>query len=166
MTLVDWLIAAFVVLMASIGWRQGFVAGALALAGFVAGALVGSRVAPLLLSGGSESPYAPVVALAGGAIGGSILAGVLEGAGFVMRRRLRIPLLATLDGFLGAVLSAAIGLGLAWAAGAVALQTPGARELRRDIQRSAILRSLNGALPPSGVLNALARFDPFPHVDG
>src|SRR3712207_9135848 len=53
-------------------------------------------------------------------------------------------------------------LGLAWLFGAVALHTPGARELRRDIQRSEILSRLNDALPPSGpILNALARFDPF-----
>jgi S1-C subfamily serine protease len=50
--------------------------------------------------------------------------------------------------------------------GAIALQTPGARELRRDIQRSAILRRLNDVLPPSAVLNALARFDPFPSIPG
>jgi S1-C subfamily serine protease len=47
------------------------------------------------------------------------------------------------------------------------LQTPGARELRRDIQRSAILSKLNEALPPSGpILNSLARFDPFPQING
>src|SRR5262249_1976324 len=54
-----------------------------------------------------------------------------------------------------------------WVAGAVALQTPGARNLRHDIQRSSILQALNGALPPSGpLLNALARFDPLPSVAG
>ena len=37
----------------------------------------------------------------------------------------------------------------------------------RDIQRSEILSRLNDALPPSGpLLNALARFDPFPQIDG
>jgi S1-C subfamily serine protease len=51
--------------------------------------------------------------------------------------------------------------------GAVALQTPGARHLRHDIQRSTILQALNDALPPSGpLLNALARFDPLPSVNG
>jgi S1-C subfamily serine protease len=71
------------------------------------------------------------------------------------------------DGLLGALLSAAIGLGLAWLFGAVALQTPGARQLRSDIQRSEILSRLNEALPPSGpVLNALARFDPVPSISG
>jgi S1-C subfamily serine protease len=49
----------------------------------------------------------------------------------------------------------------------VALQTPGARHLRRDIQRSKILQALNDALPPSGsLLNALARFDPLPSITG
>ena len=49
----------------------------------------------------------------------------------------------------------------------MALQTPGARELREPIQQSTILRALNERLPPSGpILQALARFDPFPRIDG
>ena len=72
-----------------------------------------------------------------------------------------------LDGLAGAVLVAALGLGLAWIGGAVALNTPGARELREPIQRSAILSALNEHLPPSGgVLKALARFDAFPQITG
>ena len=60
-----------------------------------------------------------------------------------------------------------MALGLVWLAGAVALQAPQARGLRDDIQRSSILRALNDVLPPSGpILNALARFDPFPRIDG
>ena len=39
--------------------------------------------------------------------------------------------------------------------------------MRRAVQRSAVLRQLNEALPPSGsILNALARFDPFPRISG
>ena len=61
----------------------------------------------------------------------------------------------------------ASGSGWSGSAGAVALQTPGARELREPIQRSAILRELNEHLPPSGsILRAFARFDPFPQIDG
>jgi S1-C subfamily serine protease len=49
----------------------------------------------------------------------------------------------------------------------VALQTPGARQLREPIQRSEILQRLNAVLPPSGpILRALARFDPFPSIRG
>jgi S1-C subfamily serine protease len=72
-----------------------------------------------------------------------------------------------MDGIGGAVLVAALGLALVWIIGAVALQTPGARQYREAIQRSAILRKLNEALPPSGpILNALARVDPFPRITG
>jgi S1-C subfamily serine protease len=64
-------------------------------------------------------------------------------------------------------LLAFVALGVAWVAGAVALQTPGLEEVRRDIQRSSILGALNETFPPSGpVLNALARFDPVPEVRG
>jgi len=167
LTGLDWLIVAFAALMAAIGWRQGFIAGALALAGFVAGALIGSRLAPAFLSGGSSSPYAPLFALVGAMAGGALLAGVLESAGLVLRARVRLPGLAAVDGVLGALLSALVALGIAWLAGIVALQTPGARELRADIQRSSILQRLNDVLPPSGsVLGLLARFDPFPRVEG
>ena len=167
MTRIDWLIVAFTILMATIGWRQGFVAGAFALAGFAGGAFLGSRLGPSLLSDGSSSPYAPLVSLVAAVAGGSILAGLFETAGFLVRRSVPIPGVRTLDGILGAILSAAIALGLAWIVGAVALQTPGVRQLRQDIQRSEILSRLNDVLPPSGpILNALARFDPFPHIDG
>jgi S1-C subfamily serine protease len=142
------------------------VAGALSLVGFAAGAFAGSRLAPLVLTGGSRSVYAPLVTLAGALVGGAVLASMLESLGFELRRRMGRGL-GKLDGAAGAVLVACVGLGLAWVAGAVALQTPGARQLRRDIQRSTILKALNGALPPSGpLLNALARFDPLPSVNG
>jgi S1-C subfamily serine protease len=60
-----------------------------------------------------------------------------------------------------------VALGIAWIIGAVALQSTGSLQLRRDIQRSAVLRELNQVLPPSGtILHALARFDPFPVVRG
>src|SRR3954466_2211834 len=58
MTTLDWILVAFIVLLAFNGLRQGFIVGVLQLAGFVAGALIGSRVGPLLLSGGAHSPYA------------------------------------------------------------------------------------------------------------
>lgn len=166
MTTLDWIIVAFTLLMAAWGYLQGLVVGALSLGGFVAGAFVGSRIAPLLLHGGSQSPYAPVFTLIGAVLVGGLLAALFESFGFQLRRRMG-PALGKLDGAGGAVLVGCVALGLAWVAGAVALQTPGARHLRRDIQRSSILRALNSALPPSGpLLNALARFDPLPSLHG
>jgi S1-C subfamily serine protease len=166
MTSLDWIIVAFVVVMAVWGFMQGLIVGALSLAGFVAGAVIGARLAPLLLADGSKSPYAPLFALLGAIILGGLLAMGLESLGFKLRGLLVGPL-GILDSAAGAILLAAVGLGIAWLFGAVALQTPGARGLRRDIQRSQILSTLNEHLSPSGgFLNALARFDPFPAVQG
>jgi hypothetical protein len=165
-TALDWIIIAFTGLMAVWGYAQGLIVGALSLAGFAAGAFLGSRLGPLLLEEGSESPYAPLFALLGALMLGGILASGLELLGFHLRHRLG-ERLGALDGVAGAALVACLGLGLVWIAGAVALQTPGARELREPIQRSAILQELNEHLPPSGpILQALARFDPFPEIDG
>src|SRR2546429_9442484 len=65
MTAVDWIAIVIVVFAALGGATQGFVWSGLSLAGVLVGAVVGGRLAPVLLSGGSKSPYAPVLALAG-----------------------------------------------------------------------------------------------------
>ena len=167
MTGIDWIIVGFVALMALWGYAQGLVVSALSLAGFAAGAFAGSRLAPLLLEQGSSSPYAPLFSLVTALLIGGITAIVFEAVGIGLRRRLTFPFADVADGVGGALLVAMLGLGLVWIAGAVALQTPGARQYRKDIQRSAILQKLNDALPPSGpILNALARVDPFPQING
>ena len=166
MTGLDWIIVVFTLLMGVWGYAQGLIVGALSLAGFVAGALLGSRIGPALLEEGSRSPYAPLFALIGALFIGGILASGLEVVGFHLRRRLD-ERLGIFDGAGGAVLVACLGLALAWVVGAVALQTPGARSFREPIQRSAILKELNAVLPPSGpLIRALARFDPFPRIKG
>jgi hypothetical protein len=166
MTTVDWIIAAFAILLAANGLRQGFIVGALQLVGFAVGAFLGSRIGPLILSEGSQSPYAPLFALGGAILLGTLCAAALEFAGAALKTAVPLPGLHLVDSGLGAVLGAVLALGLAWIVGAVMLQTPGLG-LRRDIQRSHILRALNDVLPPSGfILNALARFDPLPRITG
>jgi Trypsin-like peptidase domain/Colicin V production protein len=167
MTGLDWIIVAFTVLLATWGYFQGLVVSGLSLGGFLVGAIAGGRIAPLLLQDGSHSPYAPLFSLVGAVFLGTMIAVLLEALGSNIRRRFVLPPLRLLDGVGGALLIGTVALGLAWIAGAVALQTPGARKYREDIQRSLILRRLNDLLPPSGsILNALARVDPFPHVQG
>jgi hypothetical protein len=167
MTGVDWIIVALVALLAIYGYLQGFLVGFLSLAGFGAGAFIGTRLGPELLPQGSSSPYAPLFGLAGALLAGGVLASGLEGLGLHLRRRVTLPAIGVLDGLFGAALSACVALGVVWILGSVALQTPGARDLRGDIQRSLILRRLNTLLPPSGaILNALARFDPVPRITG
>ena len=59
MTAIDWIIVALVLFMATQGYRQGFIVGALSFAGFVGGAFVGTRLGPKLLTGGSS--FVPAV---------------------------------------------------------------------------------------------------------
>jgi S1-C subfamily serine protease len=166
-TPIDWIIIGVCLLVALYGYAQGFIVGALSLAGFALGAFLGTRLAPLVLSKGAHSPYAPLFGLAGALVVGAILAIFLEGFGVAVRRRLRIPGFAVADGVLGAALTACVALGVAWIAGAAALQAPGGATLRHDIQRSLILRNLNAILPPTGpILNALSRLDPIPQIHG
>lgn len=167
MTALDWIIVALTLTTAVAGYFQGFVVGAATLAGFAAGLFVGARIGQAVVSAGSQSPYAPLFGLAGALIGGMLFGSALEALGYGLRKRMTAPSLGVVDGLAGAVLSAGVALGLVWLAGSVVLQAPESRGLRDDIQRSSILRALNGALPPSGpILNALARFDPFPRIDG
>ena len=88
MTALDWIIVFFTVLMALWGYAQGLIVGALSLVGFAVGAFVGSRLAPLLLAQGDQSPYAPLFALVGALMLGGILASGLEVLGFRLRGRL------------------------------------------------------------------------------
>ena len=161
------MIVVFALILAFFGFRQGFVVGALSFGGFALGAFLGTRLGPQLLPKGSASPYAPAFGLLGALLGGAILASGLEGLGFRLRRFMIIPGMGLIDGMLGALLGVALALGIVWIVAAVVGQTTGQSQLRADIQRSAILRKLNGVLPPSGaILNALARLDPIPSITG
>src|SRR5918995_6510127 len=88
MTLLDWGIVALALTLAVWGYQQGLIVGALTLTGFALGAFLGSRLGPELLSGGSESPYAPLVAALGALTLGALVAVTLEGFGLALRARL------------------------------------------------------------------------------
>jgi S1-C subfamily serine protease len=167
-TVLDWAIVAFTLALALWGYRQGLIVGALTLGGFGVGAFLGSRLGPVLLSQGSDSPYAPLCGAIGALLVGALAAVMLEGAALALRRRLiRRPLLHRADGAGGAALIGAVALGLAWIFGAVALHAPGTTQLRADVQNSVILSELDQVLPPSGgVLNVLDRVDPAPSITG
>jgi S1-C subfamily serine protease len=164
---VDWVVVAFAALLAIRGAQQGFVAGALALVGLVVGAIVGGRLASSVLQSGSHSRYAPLIALGGGLLLIILFQALGLRIGLELRSEvLRIPPLRSLDTAGGFLLGAATGLFLAWAVGVVALQLPGQTSLRREVQRSYVLKQLNSLLPPSSLLQALARLDPFPALGG
>src|SRR5213080_2196104 len=165
-TKVDLIAFGFVALTAFIGWKKGLLASALSVAGIVLGAWLGSRLAPSLLQGGRSSPYTPLAALAGAAVGAILLETLGALAGTSLRSRIHKPRLTRVDAFGGVALGAFAGLAIVWVLGAVALLLPGQADLRHGAQKSALLRRLNSVVSPEKVLNALARIDPFPAITG
>jgi len=165
-TAVDWVALGLVLLAALGGAVQGLVWSGLSLAGLIAGAFLGGRLAPLVLTNGSSSRYAPVVALIAAvtlAVAFEVLGSTIGG---VIRSRQRARSVRTLDSFGGVFAGALIGLGIVWVLGVMALQLPGQADLRRAVQRSYVLQRLNEIVPPRELLNALARIDPFPTFAG
>src|SRR5918911_739420 len=116
MTALDWIIVAFILLMALWGYLQGLVVSAFSLGGFALGAFIGSRLAPLFLQQGASSPYAPLFSLVTALMVGGLAAVIFEAMGESIRRRLAFPLAGTVDGFGGAIVVAALGLWLVWIA--------------------------------------------------
>ena len=165
MTALDWIAIAIVLLAALGGLSQGFVWSGLSLAGLIVGAFVGGRLAPVLLSGGSKSPYAPVLALAGAATLAVTFEVVGSSLGAALRSR-ESPPVRKVDSAAGVVVGALGGLAVVWVLGAMALQLPGQTNLRRAVQRSEVLQRLNSIVPPRTLLNALGRIDPFPKFAG
>jgi S1-C subfamily serine protease len=155
----DWIVILVVAIAGLYGIATGFLRGAFSLAGFAFGAYLGARVAPLILTDGS--PYVPVVALAGAVLLGMVgrgLAALLAGA---LRTSIGvIPGLRFLDRLAGLALGLVAGVFLCWAVGAVLLYVPGETELRRSVQRSAILSEINDVFPPERLLEELERVDP------
>jgi S1-C subfamily serine protease len=149
-------VAAFSIL----GAHRGLAAQALSLGGLALGAVLGSIVAPYLLS--DNSPWIPVAGLMGAIVGAFVLGAVagLLGAPVRLFISTHSPF-ATLDRVGGIALGALIALGIAWLIGVLALHQP-ALGLRGEVRASAILPRLLSAVPPDRVLQALNRFDPLP----
>lgn len=166
MTGVDWLALGIIVFAALGGWSQGLIWSGLSVGGLVGGAYLGGRLAPHVLAREAHSPYSPLVALAV-AVGVAILLEAIgSAAGAAISARLRASPLWTLDRLGGLALGAVSGLAIVWVLGAVGLNLPGRTQLRRDLQRSVVLRELNSIVPPRTFLNLLARIDPLPTIAG
>jgi hypothetical protein len=164
--LADWIAIVVVLIAAFGGLRRGLVLSAFSLVGLAAGAYVGSRVAPHVLHGGSTSRWTPAAGLIGAVIGAMLLQFAALFAGSFIRGGLKLPPLRLIDTAGGLLLGTAIGLGIVWVGASVALLTPGETRIRQEVERSAIVKHLDAALPPRTLLNLLARIDPFPSIVG
>jgi uncharacterized membrane protein required for colicin V production len=166
LNLADWIAIAIVLLAAVGGFRRGLVLSAFSLVGLAVGAYIGSRLAPHVLHGGSDSKWTPVAGLVGALVGAVLLQFGALVVGSFIRGGIRFTPLRLLDSAGGLLLGGAIGVAIVWVAASVALLSPGQTGFRQEVQRSAIVKQLDSALPPRTLLNLLARIDPFPSIVG
>ena len=110
MTRLDWIILGFAAFTALMGYRRGLVRAALSLAGLAAGAVIGARIAPHVLSAGTDSRYTALIGLAGAFIGASVLQTVGSWLGGMFRSTLHLtPPLRLLDSLGGLAAGAVWG---------------------------------------------------------
>ena len=163
MAIVDLIIIAVVVAAAVWGYRQGLSTDAFALAGFAVGAIIGSRVAPSILDGGREDPFAPAVSLPAALLLGALLAAAFERLGRELRIRIRRRSVIDVAG--GALIALGVGIVAVWIVGVAAAQFDDLKDTVRD---SEVIEEINAAIPPPGpLLNpGERRKDPLPMLAG
>jgi uncharacterized membrane protein required for colicin V production len=160
----DVLLLLGVAVFAFLGFYRGFAAQALSLGGLFLGAVVGSFVAPYLLS--ENSPWTPLAGLTGALVGAFVLGAVGAALGQPVRAFLAArPGFALADRVGGIAAGGFLGLALGWLVAVLALQQP-VLGLRSEVRASTILPRLVRAVPPDSVLAALNRFDPLPLLPG
>jgi hypothetical protein len=151
-TTLDWVILGFAALCALAGFRRGLVRTLCSLAGLVAGAVVGARLAADLVSDGRRPDHASLVAFGGAVMGAALLSAAASLVGSALRASLRFaPPLRLLDSLGGLAAGAAWGLALAWLAGAVAMELPGHGRWHQEARRSQVLQRLNEVAEPRDV---------------
>lgn len=166
MSTVDLIAIALIALTALAGFRRGFVVGIFSFGGLVLGFYLGTKIGPSLV-GDTRTRWLPLFAVGTAMVVAAFGQALGAFAGRSIRRTLIVvPPLRLLDSAGGGLLGAALGLALCWAAGAVLLYLPADTELRRHVQRSTILSTLNEEVPPARLIDTLARIDPFGALAG
>ncbi len=154
--LLDLILLAIAVIFGFMGYRQGFVVGALSFVGFLGGAVVGLQLAPLVatrFATPSTRLFVALVVAFGIAVAGQSLALAL---GARIREELRNPQLQVVDGVGGTVVSSLTVLVVAWMLAAPLASVP-EPWLAAQIRNSAVLSVVDDAMPDS-VRNAYRSF--------
>jgi S1-C subfamily serine protease len=157
MNFLDWCLVVLVLAYAVSGYWQGFITGAFATIGLLAGGLLGIWLAPVLLGDASPSLWVSLGALFVVLVTASLGQAALQYAGTRLRATLTWQPIRAIDAVGGAALSMAAVLVVAWALG-VAISgspIPGVNEQVRD---SRVLVGVNN-LMPAQAQRALRSFD-------
>ncbi len=166
MTLLDGIVLVWIAVWALLGAGRGMLEQILSLSGLAVGAIVGSRVAPLLLPDGRESQWLGLVALGGAILGAVLVQALLLALARPLRRAVARGPARAVDRGGGLFVGAALGLTLAWLLAAVVVLQPSDRavEFRTQVRESHILSTALRVAPPDEVLGSLARSDVFPLI--
>lgn len=157
MNLLDWLLVLLVLAYALSGYWQGFVTGAFATLGLLAGGLGGILLAPLLLGQLEPSLAVSLGALFIVILCASLGQALLQYAGARVRERITWQPARALDAVGGALLSALAVLLVAWALG-VAISGTRIGSVTTMVRSSAVLAKVNDALPAAAP-NVLQAFN-------
>lgn len=157
MNVLDWLLVLLVLAYALSGYWQGFVTGAFATIGLLAGGFAGIFLAPLLLSRLEPSLAVSLGALFIVILCASLGQALLQYAGSRVRERITWQPARALDAVGGALLSALAVLLVAWALG-VAISGTRIGSVTTLVRSSVVLGKVNDVLPKSAP-NALQAFN-------
>jgi len=151
---IDWVLVLLVLAYALSGYWQGFITGAFATVGLLAGGLLGVWLAPKLLGDAAPSVWVSLGALFVVILAASLGQGILQYVGARARDKIRWQPVRFVDAVGGAALSAAAVLLVAWALG-VAVSGSRISGVSNAVRQSAVLAKVNGVMPAeaSGLLD-------------
>ena len=149
MNWVDLVVVIIAVIAAVSGARQGVVIALPAFAGVLLGAVVGVRVAPLLIRNFTDP--ATRVAFAVAILVLLVALGETFGVwcGRMLKQRIRNPKLAWVDNALGAILQGLVVFVVAWMIALPLTSFAGMPALSSALQSSAVLGEVNSLMPSS-----------------
>jgi S1-C subfamily serine protease len=157
MNMLDLFLIVVLLAYAVSGYWQGFISGAFATAGLLAGGLLGIWLVPRLLGDASPSLWVSLGALFIVLLCASFGQAVLQYGGGRLRDRIPWQPVRSLDAIGGGALSVVAVLVVAWALG-VALSGSSLPWLSKQVNTSAILQRVNGVMP-DGAVQALHSFN-------
>lgn len=147
MNLVDGLMVGAVIVFAFVGWRQGFVAGALSFLGFLGGGVLAVLWLPDLVERFVSPSGLRVIIVAGGVIVSAVVGQIVLS---VIGRRLRASLtwrpVRFVDNFAGAALNVLALALVAWVVASVVAYLPRS-EVTRQVNASVVLATMDSLLP-------------------
>jgi len=145
--LVDWLMIGAIIVFALVGWRQGFLAGALSFLGFLGGGLLAVLWLPALVERFVDAQTLRIIALAVGILISALIGQTLLS---MLGRRLRDSItwrpVRFVDSSAGALLNVAALALVAWVIASVVTYLPRS-EMTRQVSGSTVLTTMDRALP-------------------